>query len=48
MKANKCYLGAFKKESVPDMEVSVDWEILNKQTQEPVEREEGRIHSVRL
>ena len=46
--AIQLHLGAFKEESVPDMKISVDGQVLHEQTQKPVDREKGWVHSMRF
>ena len=41
-------LGSLEQESIPDVEVSVDRESVNKQAEEPVEREESWVNTMLL
>ena len=45
---NPLYLGAFKEEGVPDVQVRVDGEAVDKEAEEPVDGEEGGVDSVVL
>ena len=40
------YLWSLEEESVPDVQVGVDRQAVHEQAEEPVDREQGRVHAV--
>ena len=40
------YLGSLEEESVPDVQVGVNRQAVHEQAEEPVDREQGRVHAV--
>ena len=42
------HLRTFKEESIPDMKICVDRQILHEQTEKPIDGKQSRIHSMRL
>ena len=42
----KYYLTALKEEGIPDVKVSFHWHSVDKHTEEPVQREESRVHAM--
>ena len=40
------YLAAFKQKGVPDVQISFEWHSVYKDTEKPIEGEQGWIHSM--
>ena len=42
------YLRALEEEGIPDVQVGVDGETVDEEAEEPVDGEQGRVHTVAL